>query len=393
MPFATIALPRVALVTAAARRADARKPSAKRPNRVASSTDAFRRSNTSRGSRLVTSAFGFGKKPAPEPEEPEEETEVSQGNPFASVRGKMMQTLEDQPRLKLPSLGGFNPVTLSRDADADDADDDDEERETASGAKRGNPFVSLGGFGNVGRTIDETVDLEVRDEEGPEARVGSSGKPFGGFAGLAAFRGAPEKPGKKTRREATSSSEASGELRRTMGNWERTLKEGIGEDAVPTWTLRPEPVRGAKLRSFEVRDGDSRVVGRDRGPEIDVVANVGCVSGVHCRLEMEGNKLYVTDLGSTNGTYVDGQEIRKNSRYRVFNGATIRLGAENVNGEPYVSYAVQLEGAKEMDRNSEYGQVQAIVEAVGGPKVVVNFLFVNVAFQLGFYLLLQMQTN
>ena len=56
-------------------------------------------------------------------------------------------------------------------------------------------------------------------------------------------------------------------------------------------------------------------------------------------------------------------------------------------------YEVELSGAKEMDRNSEYGQVQAVVEALGGPKVVVNFLFINVAFQLGFYFLLQLQTN
>ena len=76
------------------------------------------------------------------------------------------------------------------------------------------------------------------------------------------------------------------------------------------------------------------------------------MSGVHCQLEMEDNRLYVRRIGSTNGTYVDGQEMRKNNRYRVFNGATLRLGAENVNGEPYVSYDVDLTGAKEMDRNS-----------------------------------------
>lgn len=46
-----------------------------------------------------------------------------------------------------------------------------------------------------------------------------------------------------------------------------------------------------------------------------------------------------------------------------------------------------------MEKNSEYGQVQAVIEAVGGPKVVVNFLFINVLFQLGFYFLLQLQTN
>ena len=58
-----------------------------------------------------------------------------------------------------------------------------------------------------------------------------------------------------------------------------------------------------------------------------------------------------------------------------------------------MTYDVELSGAVEMDRNSEYGQVQAIVEALGGPKVVVNFLFVNVAFQVGFYILLQLQTD
>ena len=34
-----------------------------------------------------------------------------------------------------------------------------------------------------------------------------------------------------------------------------------------------------------------------------------------------------------------------------------------------------------------------MVEALGGPKVVVNFLIINVFFQLGFYLLLNLQTN
>lgn len=204
---------------------------------------------------------------------------------------------------------------------------------------------------------------------------------------MPSFGGAKETPA------AASAPAAPEKKERKMGNWERTLKEGVRDDETPTWTIDPEPIRGASLRPFKLVEGDVKVLGRDKGPGIDVVAKVGCVSGVHCQLEMENNKLYVTDLGSTNGTYVDGQEMRKNNRYRVFNGSTLRLGAENVNGEPYVSYEVDLSGAKEMDRNSEYGQVQAIVEALGGPKVVVNFLFINVAFQLGFYLLLQLQTD
>ena len=77
----------------------------------------------------------------------------------------------------------------------------------------------------------------------------------------------------------------------------------------------------------------------------------------------------------------------------VYNGDSVRLGAENVNGEAFVTFDTDLTGAKELDKNTEYGQLQALIEAVGGVNVVVNFLIVNVFFQLGFYFLLQLQTN
>ena len=147
------------------------------------------------------------------------------------------------------------------------------------------------------------------------------------------------------------------------------------------------------MRPVKLRAGDFLVVGRDKGPGVDYVAKVNCVSGVHCQFEMDGQKLFVTDLGSTNGTYIAGREVRKNVRSRVYNGDSVRLGAENVNGEAFVTFDTDLTGAKELDKNTEYGQLQALIEAVGGVNVVVNFLIVNVFFQLGFYFLLQLQTN
>ena len=95
----------------------------------------------------------------------------------------------------------------------------------------------------------------------------------------------------------------------------------------------------------------------------------------------------------TDEHFLYGTTLRKNNRFRVFNGQIVRLGAENMNGEPFVVFDAKLTGANEMDRNSEYGQVQALVEALGGPQVVVNFLFINVAFQLGFYAITLLQTN
>ena len=82
--------------------------------------------------------------------------------------------------------------------------------------------------------------------------------------------------------------------------------------------------------------------------------------------------------------------MRKGRRFRVFNGCQVRLGAENFNGEQYAVYDVKLTGAKEINKNSEYGQLTYFIEFLGGPQVVVNFVFVNIAFQLGFYLLLTM---
>ena len=383
MPFAMITAP---VVSVAGNTTAGRRTAAKSASLRTTSESAVSFSTPKRGKTIIPSAFGFGKKAAPEPEEEEEEEpeDFTDGNPFASVGGKVMGALEDSPKLKMPSLGGFNfPGTQDEDPSFDEYGDEDETPDAPSG---GNPFASFGGFGTVGKTIDQTVDLDYEDDEEEEEEK-SSGKPFGGFA-LPSFGG-----GKKEQAPEPEPVQKSQPREMKMGNWERTLKENVKNSDVPTWTLDPEPIRGASLKPIKLRTDDILVVGRDKGPGIDVVAKVGCVSGVHCQLEMEGNKLYVTDLGSTNGTYVDGQEMRKNNRYRVFNGSSLRLGAENVNGEPFVTYDVELSGAVEMDRNSEYGQVQAIVEALGGPKVVVNFLSVNVAFQVGFYILLQLQTD
>ncbi|GLJ44021.1 hypothetical protein SUGI_0917850 [Cryptomeria japonica] len=54
---------------------------------------------------------------------------------------------------------------------------------------------------------------------------------------------------------------------------------------------------------------DVTTIGRVAG-RVDVVIPIATVSGVHARLErIEGN-LFVTDLGSTNGTYIDNNRIK-----------------------------------------------------------------------------------
>lgn len=73
------------------------------------------------------------------------------------------------------------------------------------------------------------------------------------------------------------------------------------------------PRRGANLL---LESGKALVVGRRRG---DVLLDDPLVSGAHCRITHRDGNVTVQDLGSTNGTQVDGRIVRE---------ATLRPGAE-----------------------------------------------------------------
>jgi pSer/pThr/pTyr-binding forkhead associated (FHA) protein len=61
-----------------------------------------------------------------------------------------------------------------------------------------------------------------------------------------------------------------------------------------------------------------------RTPPADVVLGDGKVSRSHCTLELKDGLLYVTDLKSTNGTYVDGKRVDGSAILPV--GATLMVG-------------------------------------------------------------------
>jgi Protein of unknown function (DUF3662)/FHA domain len=66
---------------------------------------------------------------------------------------------------------------------------------------------------------------------------------------------------------------------------------------------------------------DRLVVGR--GTEADLRINDPGVSRRHAELRLESGDLVVEDLGSTNGTLVDGERVE---RRRLHDGATVRVG-------------------------------------------------------------------
>lgn len=74
-----------------------------------------------------------------------------------------------------------------------------------------------------------------------------------------------------------------------------------------TWNLSVE--RGPKeLRGVSIAVHGPIIVGRS--PGADIVIGAGYVSGRHARFQLMGQNLFVEDLGSTNGTAVNGNLIQ-----------------------------------------------------------------------------------
>jgi pSer/pThr/pTyr-binding forkhead associated (FHA) protein len=87
------------------------------------------------------------------------------------------------------------------------------------------------------------------------------------------------------------------------------------------WTLRTVGT-GGKDRTFRLLPGDARTLGRATGA--DFIVNAALVSRVHCRLTASASgDLEVTDLESTNGTFVNGKRVE---RARVAPGDRIQVG-------------------------------------------------------------------
>jgi pSer/pThr/pTyr-binding forkhead associated (FHA) protein len=68
----------------------------------------------------------------------------------------------------------------------------------------------------------------------------------------------------------------------------------------------------------------ANVVGRDDGLAVSLVGE-SSVSRQHARLDKSGDDVRLTDLGSTNGTFVNGARISAETPLRV--GDTVQFGA------------------------------------------------------------------
>lgn len=73
------------------------------------------------------------------------------------------------------------------------------------------------------------------------------------------------------------------------------------------WILQTAEESGKKPRTFRVPPGSVKTFGR--APRADFIVNTVMVSRLHCRVSASKDHLEVTDLDSTNGTFVNGQRV------------------------------------------------------------------------------------
>jgi len=103
---------------------------------------------------------------------------------------------------------------------------------------------------------------------------------------------------------------------------------GLTQEAEAGRTDRMAPVPSTGPLALRLEDGRVHTVSRGvmrigHGPDCDLVLSDGAVSAVHCQVALEPEGWILTDLGSTNGTWVGGVRVE---RVVLAPGAAVSLG-------------------------------------------------------------------
>lgn len=86
-------------------------------------------------------------------------------------------------------------------------------------------------------------------------------------------------------------------------------------------TIESGPDAGHKYRA------NDKAVRLGRSPDNDVILRDPATSGHHARLERRGDAFWLVDLGSTNGTFVNGESVQER---QLNNGDRLTVGQNSV---------------------------------------------------------------
>lgn len=94
-------------------------------------------------------------------------------------------------------------------------------------------------------------------------------------------------------------------------------------DENPTLVLILKSISSPVQQMLRLKPGEY-IVGRD--PTCDIVIVDPYVSRVHAKIFYRDGKWYVEDLGSRNGTYVKGEDVRGKGPVELSEGIEIVIG-------------------------------------------------------------------
>ena len=135
-----------------------------------------------------------------------------------------------------------------------------------------------------------------------------------------------------------------------------TVRRPLGQAPVPVvghFLTIPE---GDQTRRVRIRS-EGLVIGR-QAPSTLVIPSPE-ISRRHCRIDIDGDWVIVTDLNSTNGTFVDENKIEQPTRLR--NDARLSMGTFSIRYERRDPTAVEKEEELSADLRRAAGYVRAIL--------------------------------
>ncbi len=116
----------------------------------------------------------------------------------------------------------------------------------------------------------------------------------------------------------------------TDKNYFKGLSDNLGGTIVTNNNYRQPKAFNAALvnkstgKRANVYINDIMVIGRVKGDGIYSIESDTLVSKKHCKLIVRDNKLFISDLNSTNHTFVNGKKIYQD--FELHNGDCIKIG-------------------------------------------------------------------
>lgn len=114
--------------------------------------------------------------------------------------------------------------------------------------------------------------------------------------------------------------------------------------------------------AFEIASSEVTV---GRLPEkADVVIPVATVSGIHARIQKKEGNLLVTDLDSTNGTYIDDKRLKPGVAANVPSGSLLIFGDIHL-AMFRVSKLENVESASKPEESEEKAETSSPIDSGG----------------------------